>query len=464
MSAGGATAEAAPVVRIETGIPRKFGVELPRDPVRIEDVMAMFPTLRQSLLARADQCMLSTLFELRYSNGWSTHPQARGILFHRFAAECLRTMQQHGDPAEDRRGRPDPLGRVRIPVAEALEILWEVVRQRDVPVPERVRPSMHDLRELRIAAIKFAADNRFTVKAIIDIERRISHPVAYDHPDGGMVERVLTGQPDVLLADRRDGVDGAIVIDWKDTWGLPPERVEPPHPKYADDGSTISYEGYFQQRFYGWLVMMEYPAVQYVTLREFYPRYSKVRSATLKREHLEHVERELSVLAEAFDATVAAGTAVKPWRPQPGHHCGFCAAPGQCPIEREARGKGAITSEAQARRYAAELQVAEEVKEHRTEALKTWVRNHGAVEVKHAKGRMEVGFEETKRKVTLKSGQTVTRSGTQFGTRTVTGSDRAAHPVDEGLAAALAESVDEAREARDLARKAKRRQRRKMPA
>ncbi|MGH2899680.1 MAG: hypothetical protein ACRDMZ_13490, partial [Solirubrobacteraceae bacterium] len=100
--------------------------------------------------------------------------------------------------------------------------------------------------------------------------------------------------------------------------------------------------GYFQQRFYGWLVMMNYSNVNRVTLREFYARKTKARKATLTRDRMPEVEEELRVLVEAFDRAMASGEPPWPygywpaaedggrvldidrlglWKPQPGKHC-----------------------------------------------------------------------------------------------------------------------------------------------
>jgi hypothetical protein len=425
---------------------------LPRRPIDIEEAVQLFPTLRQSLLGTFDNCPLSTLFDLKYANGWSTHPQARGTLFHRYAAECLRLMKTYGD-------RDPRDGTSSIPVAEALEVLYDVVRQRDVPWRDRIRCSLRDLRELRISAIKWAAENRFTVDAIIDIERRLSTTLRYDGPGGQLVERVFTGQPDVLIAKPPDG---AVVIDWKDTWALPPERVERQDPRDAERGDAdhISYEGYFQQRAYALLILHEFPAVQWVTLREFYPRKTKVREATVHRSQLEHIEREFAILAEDFDLHVMAGTDQRPWHPSPGKHCSFCVTPGRCPIPDEARGQGAIRNERQAQRYVAQLQVAETVRTHRREALRPWIELHGPVEAKSAKGRHVAMLKPTRRKVTLKSGAVVYRDGVQLGVFPAEDSDRAtATPSDAQLAEAMEQSVAEAREARDAAKRARKRQR-----
>jgi len=407
--------------------------EVPAKPIDVDQVMTRFPTLRQSLLGSFDECALSTLFDLRYANGWSTTPQARGTIFHRFAAECLRTMKRQDEET--------------IPVSEALEILHEVCRQRDVPPEEIVRVPLRELKDLRMAAIKFATDNSFTVRNIIDVERRLQGEISYDLPNGQKAVRVLTGQLDALIAN---GPDAAIVLDWKDTWGLPPMPREDPGPE--GDEAHLSYQGYFQQRFYGWLILVNYPAIQRVTLREFYVRKTKVRKATLYRKDLEEVERELAVLAEQFDLAVASGLPREPyelgkvgrWNPSPGKHCGFCLRPGLCPIEKESRGAGAISSKREAMDAVAEIAVSERVREHRMEGVKVWVDNHGPVPVRWSKGRRVLGWRQ--------HGKT-----RRFEFYTPEESDRGGSPEESRkLEDAMRESTERAREANRERRRARR--------
>jgi hypothetical protein len=406
-------------------IPVADGV-IPSGPVSLDEVVRLFPTLRQSRLASFDDCALLALFDILYSNGWSTHPQARGTIFHRFAAETLRTMQRVKSNT--------------IPIGEALEILLEVCRQRDVPPEEIVRVPLREMKDLRMAAIKFAKDNEFSVDQIVDVERRLAATLAYHDADGVVRERVLTGQLDALLGE---GSDGAIVIDWKDTWALPPEPRDAPVAD-QDDLKGISYHGYFQQRFYGWLVMRNFPAIQRVTLREFYARKTKVRKATLHREQLDDVERELALLVEQFDLAIAQGLPPRPldfetigrWRPSPGKHCGFCPKKGDCPIEDEARGVGAIRDVSMAERYAAEMVVAEEIREDRREACKVYVEAVGPIRVRSSKGRRVLGWMETKR-------------GRRFGFFTPDESDRGTHAIDAKLEDAMRDSTARAKEERD---------------
>lgn len=394
-----------------------------------------YPQVRQSLLSTFDDCHLQSLFEGRFGEGWGTHPMNRGTLMHRWVAELLRTMQLHKQTS--------------ISKSEAIEILIEVCRQRDVPDEEVVAVPLRERKDMLWVAAKFAKDNAFDVRNLVGIEKRLHATVTYDTPQGPQ-ERILTGQLDALMAE---GETGAIVLDWKDTWKLPPEH----DPDDMDPG--VSYEGYFQQRFYGWLVMKNYPAVQYVTLREFYLRRSTPREATLYRERLHHVEHELSALIEVFDRAVQAGPKSKIWQPSPGKHCGWCLRPGSCPIPDEARGEGAIRSAAQAERYAAQREVGKRIVKHRGDALMAFTHVKGPISVKDAKGRRSVGHVQrtrTRRPTQEEAEAAVARGqdpSTLYKTETYTrfeefvpeASDRSLQEYDKPLEKALRESAERAK-------------------
>lgn len=412
-------------------------------------MLERWPTIRQSLGAKYDDCNLSAWLDLKYARGWSTHPQARGTLFHRAAAEMLWTMREQGT--------------VTLPRSDAREALLEVCHQRTMrspdgtkvalPSAEIVRVPLRQMPELRMAVDKFAKDNEFSIQKIIDIERKLEAPIRYPHPDGGHVERVLTGTLDVLLFEPPDG---AVVIDWKDTWGLPPEPKDTEMHGYDDEElKGLSFHGYFQQRWYGWLILSNYRNINHVTLREFYARKTKVRKATLHRHQLPEVEAELGVLVAAFDNALMQGPPdLTPdadgfvdidglgwWKPEPGRHCGFCARPTSCPIEEEVRvaAGGAITDPEQAQRWAARLQVALRIKEAAISGLKGYVETSGApVPVKWSKGRSVIGWFRNKR-------------GRRFGFFTPDESDRGGHPdFDAQLEQAMRESTARARAERGV--------------
>jgi hypothetical protein len=298
----------------------------------------------------------------------------------------------------------------------------------------------------------------------VGVERSLEATLPYVDANGQLRERVLTGRLDALLFDPPDG---AIVVDFKDTWALPPEPKERDPEEFVgedDELRGISYHGYFQQRFYGWLVMKNFRNVNRVTLREFYARKTKARKATLTRDRLPEVEEELSVLVEAFDAAIAAGEPPWPygywptagggreldierlglWKPQPGRHCGFCAASRHCPVDADARieAGGAFTSWEAAKRGAGELQVIERARKVLIDACKGFVETSGSpIPVKGSKGRRVLGWFETKR-------------GRRFGLYTPDESDRGGHAdLDRQLEEAMREATARARESKPKRRR-----------
>ena len=358
------------------------------------------PTLRQSLLGSFDNCALSTKFEMTYRKGWDSHPQGRGQLTHRTLARCLEEMHRQGET------------KIEVDVARA--ILHEVLRQEDVdkvchepgcdelarflPLTKRpkngkpllcpkghrhysdvVNVPMEQVKDLYWIVTKWAHENAFDVANLIDVERRLEVPISYPNPKGGMVERRLTGQLDALLLDAADPSHG-IVLDWKDTWALPPV-------------TEVSFEGYFQQRFYALLVMRNLRNISKLTLREFYVRFSEPREVTIFREDLDSIEQEFSALAERFDRAFETNN----WKPTPGKHCNFCPRPAKCPIPVFVRDEGRIIDADHAAKVAAQLLVAEIVVSKSKAALKAYVDVHGPVPVKDSKGTTVWGYEEYER-------------------------------------------------------------------
>lgn len=344
-------------------------------PLPYPDAVSRFPKLRQSRLSTFDQCSLLSLFDEEYRRGWSGHPQGRGQIFHRFAAKALAQMAE--------------LGERQIDQEVALAILRETLRQADVPDNEVVNVPFSQVKDLRWVVVKWAHDNEFDIEFLADIEQRIDVEIAYENPEGGMVPRVITGALDALFIPEPDW---AVVLDWKDSWALPPK-------------ADLSGTGYFQQRFYGYLVLRRYPSIERVTLREHYVRYSESREATVFRSELPDIEEELAALVERWDRTwqhgkwpLADGEDPVLFTPSPGAHCAFCPRPASCPIFPAARVEGAITDEETAERWAAEQLVAKAAVNQRDKALKAWASARGPIPVKHAKDPNRVlGYRESRR-------------------------------------------------------------------
>jgi hypothetical protein len=397
--------------------------------------MTRFPMLRQSLLGAFDLCALEAIFEAEtgYVGGlddpermeWSSHPQGRGQLFHRWAARLLTLLSSIGhDQLKDdvecpqcglepnlelqegdqpfQEGNACPHCRTPLEMKAltnvALDLLIEVARQHDVPVEEIVKVPQSELKDLEWIVCKFAKEQRFTIVNLYGVEERLMATLEYPNPKGGVVQRVLTGQLDALFSEATE-VEGryhATVIDYKDTWAIP-------------GPSEISSDGYWQQRFYAWLVMRNHPTVDSVTLKEVYVRFKSGdsgednhRSATITRERLPLIEAQLSVVAEGFDRAwdafeeerelsaewdsdeelrdslsermaVVRRRAAALRRPSPGSHCNYCPKPGQCPIAPSVRVHGAIQTQEDAERVVGELTVFKRAVKSRETAVKGWL-------------------------------------------------------------------------------------------
>lgn len=410
---------------------------VPEKPISIDEVLARWPVVRQSNLSRFDDCELASLFGIRYENGYSTSPQARGTIEHRVFAECLREMQRH-----DSEG-------IEPHLAEA--ILLEKLRQIGVAPEDRVRVPLHELPDMLMATRKWAYDNSFGIRDLIDVEREIKFPLEYRNLiTGELITRVLQGTLDALLLRRDDeGVltDEAIVIDWKGTWGLPPKREEDNN----EDGGGLSYHGFFQQKFYAIGVMENFSTINAVVLREFYHRRSQARPARMTRQDLPKAKEQLAILVEAFDLALASGRppaltieALEKhghWKGSPGKHCFNCAKAHLCPIDDDYKDGGIRTPE-DAERAAAARQIARSVDKRLTGWLKTWVDLHGPVKVKRAKGRLVLGYRK------IAGGKKV-----RFEEFTPEASDRPAtreaYDPNSDISKAMKESVIEARKERE---------------
>lgn len=359
--------------------------------------LQLYPTVRQSRLATFDQCTLLSKFDEEYRQGWSSHPASRGQIFHRFAAKALKEMQDNEEGTLD--------------ASIGLDILRECLRQHDVPDEDVVTIPFSSIKDLRWVVVKFCHDNMFDIQYLASIEERLEAIVHYE-TEYGPKPRRLTGQLDAVFFPQPDW---AVVIDWKDTWALPAKGNQDENRSQA-----LSEEGYFQQRFYAFLVMRRYPGVKRVTLREQYVRYSEAREATLFRSELANIEEELTALVERFDRAHEHGKWPLPqlhgemkaaerkavqkelrenlWKPSPGAHCSFCPRPGICPIFPDARVEGAITNAEMAETWAAEQIVAKATVSQRDKALRAWASVQGPVPIKHAKDPNRVlGYRESKR-------------------------------------------------------------------
>lgn len=401
---------------------------VPDKSISLDEVIERWPVLRQSDLSTLDDCELGAYFKIKYENGWSTSPQARGTIEHRVIAACLREMIR----TDSEFVPPD--------VAEA--ILIEKLRQHGVPPEDRVRVPLREIRDMRRTIRKWAADSTFDIRSVHKdfIEKRLEGILRYRTEQGELVERRVSGQLDLMIAR---GDDEMVCLDWKGSWHAPVKRDEDNN----QDGAGLSYGGYFQQRFYGVLGMQNFKSLMAVVLREFYQRLSVARPARITRQDLPKAEEELSLVVEAFDSALASGkppaltiealNAHGHWKPSPGAHCRWCAGKRFCPIDDEVT-VGGIASQADAERIAGARKVAMEIAKGVKPHLETWVELYGPIPLKYAKGRRVLGFRN------IKGGKQ------RFEDFTPDGTDR---PPTQDTSVALAEamraSVVEARQERE---------------
>ena len=359
-----------------------------------------FPRLRQSTLSTFDECPLTFSFEHEYGKGFSHAPAARGVLWHRFQHKALNEMAaQHEE---------------KIEVDVALAILHEVLRQADIPDEDVVACPMYEIQDLYWMVKKFAYETTWSIRELYDVEQRLEALVSYPDPEGGHVDRVVTGQLDALFINNAG--DRATVVDAKTGWWLPPP-------------SEVSEAGFFQQRFYALLVFENIPTVGAVTLREFYPRFCESREATIYRDKLDDLRYEFAALAERFDRAFE----TRSWNPAPGKQCSYCIRPEACPIFPRARKLGSIETPANAAYVAERVLVAEAYIKQGKEALKAWTAENGPVPIRDAKQPREFGYTEQRR--IARPTREQTQNAMQMGVNPTTlykenkGTRFSAHPV-----------------------------------
>lgn len=281
-------------------------------------------------------------------------------MIHRIVAELLRRMKSNGER--------------RIAQGAAFAVMEEVLGQRDLPTDERLvlGPEQHE--EVRIAVAGFTKW-AWDVKRVIQIEKRLTTTLT--GPDG--VGRVLTGQPDVVMAMPPGGAE---IVDHKSGWGPPKTaRVD----QVMNEKRYLSERGLVQLDVYAVLVMDNYPAIQRVKMTERHLMVGEEREATLQRDELVEVKRRLAedmmLVDDALhdDPPEGAGEAWGAWTAIGGRWCGWCSGRMRCPRPSEDRGEGAILDLPMAREYAQDLAVLDARRAHIINASKAWVDANGAI-------------------------------------------------------------------------------------
>ena len=157
--------------------------------------------IRQSSIARFDNCALSLLLEAQQPRAKQHQPgimAARGTMFHRWVARAIAQMRAEGWTS--------------YPVEMGMELLLQVLAQRDVPDEEVVHLPMRELQWLRVLVTRWCEGGEFNAQRVIAVEERWYMKVPVPDGTGGTYDRTVSGMPDVVVADPPDGV---IIVDWK---------------------------------------------------------------------------------------------------------------------------------------------------------------------------------------------------------------------------------------------------------
>lgn len=280
-------------------------------------------TFRQSLLASFEQCPRRALHGMLIDDDLTVGNVGAaadlGSAFHAVAAEILRTLYRQGES--------------QMPTQEAVEVMYEVLGVGAWSLPADARD------DLRSIVLNFASYYTWSAKRILALERRLTAEIACQ--DGEI--RELTGQPDLIIADPPDGL---VIVDYKTSRGSPRSpRTLPPKGEAIVGKQYLSERGHFQLDIYGLLALRHYPQPNRVTLRELHLRTGERREATLGRDELEHVEREVGIQMQKLDEAIRAGEGPL-WKPRPGRQClRRCPVVNSCPVPDEMKGVGALVSE-----------------------------------------------------------------------------------------------------------------------
>lgn len=320
--------------------------------------LPVLTSYRQSVLSGMQKCPRRVKFDLLAGDvraGWVDSSGDLGSIFHAIAARILQALKVRGMQ--------------EMPWSEAREIMYEVAAEYPAVLPTR---EFHDLHYLVEGFCRF----RWDVRRILAIEEQIEAEVMGQ--DGAL--RMITGHPDILLADPPDGV---IIIDYKSGRGKPKSPRGQADAEHVSGRQYLSERGLFQLDCYGALALRRYPQARRATLKEYHLRTGQVREATLERHALPEVERQLGIQAQQLEMALAEGPKSDRWYPKPGDHCGGhkCPVARSCPIPREMRGLGAVDSSASAKVAAAAFVVAQAQYRHASEQVKAFHEGTGEAPV-----------------------------------------------------------------------------------
>jgi PD-(D/E)XK nuclease superfamily len=305
---------------------------------------------RQSRIRSFTECPRRCVLDTEWTAGLVGESAALGSALHAVVAEILRTLKAKDEP--------------QMPTQEAVEVMYEVIAAGTwVLSPE-------SLDWLLQMVLKFC-EYEIQPSRILAIEELLTADICC--PDGEV--RTLSGTPDLLVADP-GRPPGIAIEDWKSSLGVPRSpRVAPPEGEPIVGEVYLHEGGHTQLRIYGYLALKRYPRAQYVTLRQRNLRWGgPPREASITRDDLEHIERQIGLLMMQLDEALREGEGHELAAPRPGPWCASrCAVARSCPVPREMRGLGVLETPADAAAEAERWTMIRALDKQMRAALKVWV-------------------------------------------------------------------------------------------
>lgn len=327
-------------------------------------------TYRQSLLAGFETCPRRTMHGLQLTSDMAAGNVGAsadlGQAVHAVNDEILRTLYRQNETV--------------MPTQEAVEVMYAVLAKGPWVLPADEREA------LLVMTLNFVR-KPWNTKRILLLE---GTPPPFDSDGENLsvdivcqdgVIRTLTGRPDLIAADPPDGI---IIVDYKTGWAPPKQPKKPVEPGVIVTGKQyLSDRGHYQLDTYGLLGLERFPQATRATLREVHQRTGHIREATLARDELEHIARELGIQMMKLDHGISEGETSKIWKPRPGSHCvRQCPVSMSCPLPPAQRGEGALGDHETADRTAAITAKAHALYQQGRDQLKTYhVETHYAPEV-----------------------------------------------------------------------------------
>lgn len=313
---------------------------------------------RQSTLRSYTACARATVLASPETTGTIGSTADLGSALHAVIAEILRTLARGGE--------------AQMATEEAINVMREVVAAGPWVLTAEDYCGTRNLDGTReqpglVQMVCNFALERWLPSRFMAIEQRLSMDILC--PDGEL--RLLTGTPDLVIADPPDGV---VLVDHKSG------RAKPPTPTGLPEGEPIrgidhlSEGGFTQLAIYSALAMNEWPRIKRATLKEVNWRYGgPPREATITRDDLEHVLPFIGDLMMKVDRGLREGDGSEFAKPRPGKHCDTrCSVKRSCPVPAEQRGLGAIDSDAAADAEAKRWAVLKVLHPDMREALKAY--------------------------------------------------------------------------------------------